>query len=47
MGMVVHAAAGDRAALRLGEVGLVAGDIASEIPVVLRRLLTKRTWEVG
>jgi NAD(P)H-hydrate epimerase len=47
MGMVVHAAAGDRAALRLGEAGLVAGDLVSEIPIVLRRLMTKRTWEVG
>jgi NAD(P)H-hydrate epimerase len=47
MGMVVHAAAGDRAADRLGEAGLVAGDILSEIPAVLRRLSTKRTWEVG
>jgi hydroxyethylthiazole kinase-like uncharacterized protein yjeF len=47
MGMVVHAAAGDRAAQRLGEAGVVAGDILGEVPAVLRRLATKRTWEVG
>jgi len=47
MGMVVHAAAGDRAASRLGEAGVVAGDILGEVPAVLRRLASKRTWEVG
>ena len=47
MGMVVHAAAGDRVAARLGEAGVIAGDLVSEVPAVLRRLAIKRTWEVG
>ncbi|HHY91212.1 MAG TPA: NAD(P)H-hydrate dehydratase, partial [Clostridiales bacterium] len=35
----IHGSAGDRAAKRLGEYGLLAGDIASEIPLVLKELL--------
>ena len=46
LGMVLHAVAGDRAAHRIGEAGLVAGDIVAEIPRVLELLVRHRTWEV-
>jgi len=36
VGVLVHALAGDRAAARLGEMGLVAGDITDALPAVWR-----------
>ncbi len=38
LGMFVHARAGDLAAGRLGEHGMIAGDILAEVPAVLRAL---------
>jgi NAD(P)H-hydrate epimerase len=42
LGMFVHGRAGDRAALRLGEHGLLAGDILSEVPAALGELVSGR-----
>jgi NAD(P)H-hydrate epimerase len=47
LGMVLHAVAGDRAAHRIGEAGLVAGDIMAEVPQVIELLVRHRTWEVA
>jgi ADP-dependent NAD(P)H-hydrate dehydratase / NAD(P)H-hydrate epimerase len=47
LGMVLHAVAGDHAAHRIGEAGLIAGDIVAEIPRVLELLVRHRTWEVA
>ena len=38
LGMYVHGAAGDRAAARLGEDGMIAGDLVDELPGVWRAL---------
>ena len=36
VGVLVHALAGDRAAAKTGEMGLLAGDISRNLPAVLR-----------
>ena len=40
LGVFAHGAAGDAVAARQGEVGLLAGDIAAELPATLARLQT-------
>jgi NAD(P)H-hydrate repair Nnr-like enzyme with NAD(P)H-hydrate dehydratase domain len=40
LGMVVHARAGDRAAERFGERGMLAGNLLDEVPAVLEHLAT-------
>jgi ADP-dependent NAD(P)H-hydrate dehydratase / NAD(P)H-hydrate epimerase len=40
LGVFAHGAAADAVAARQGEVGLLAGDIAAEIPATLARLQT-------
>lgn len=45
LGMFVHARAGDRAARRLGEHGLLAGDILAQVPETIRELAPGRTGQ--
>jgi NAD(P)H-hydrate epimerase len=42
LGMVVHARAGDRALYRLGEHGMVAGDILAEVPAAIGELTAQQ-----